>query len=40
MFGHSPVTTTEAYSKANPEDKRRHIEEASAKVLGGEEDYT
>lgn len=29
LLGHSSVTTTEIYSKANPEIKRKHIEEVS-----------
>lgn len=29
LLGHASVTTTEIYSKANPEVKRKHIEEAS-----------
>ncbi len=33
FLGHSSVTTTEIYAKANPEIKRKAIEEASHKVL-------
>ena len=29
LLGHTSVTTTEIYSKANPEVKRKHIEDAS-----------
>ncbi len=40
FLGHPSLTTTEIYLKANPEAKRKYIEQASAKVLGGKEDYT
>lgn len=33
FLGHASVTTTEIYAKANPEIKRKAIEEASSKVL-------
>ena len=33
FLGHASVTTTEIYAKANPEIKRKAIEEASLKVL-------
>ena len=33
LLGHTSVTTTEIYSKANPEIKRKHIEEASAQLI-------
>ena len=33
FLGHSSVTTTEIYAKANPEMKRKAIEDASSKVL-------
>lgn len=34
FLGHSSVTTTEIYARANPEMKRKAIEEAGAMVLG------
>ena len=41
LLGHSHVTTTEVYAKANPEVKRQHIEKASEKIVGGERpDFT
>lgn len=33
ILGHSSVTTTEIYSKANPEVKRKHIEQASDHII-------
>ena len=33
LLGHTSVTTTEIYSKANPEIKRKHIEESSAQLI-------
>jgi site-specific recombinase XerD len=33
FLGHSSVTTTEVYARANPEMKRKAIEEASANVI-------
>lgn len=33
LLGHASVTTTEIYSKANPEIKRKHIEEASGLII-------
>lgn len=33
FLGHSSVTTTELYAKANPELKREALEAASAKVI-------
>ncbi len=33
LLGHSSVTTTEIYSKANPEIKRKHIEAASGLII-------
>ncbi len=38
LLGHSSVTTTEIYSKANPELKRKHIEEATKHIID-HEDY-
>jgi len=38
LLGHTSVTTTEIYSKANPEVKRRHLEEASKQIID-HEDY-
>lgn len=38
LLGHTSVTTTEIYSKANPEIKRRHLEKASEQILD-HEDY-
>lgn len=32
FLGHSSVTTTEIYAKANPEIKRRFLENASTKI--------
>lgn len=32
LLGHSSVTTTEIYSKANPEMKRKHLEKAAQKI--------
>lgn len=39
LLGHASVTTTEIYSKANPEIKRKYLLEASEKLID-EEDYT
>lgn len=40
ILGHSSVTTTEIYSKANPEIKRKHIEQASSHIIDSlETDY-
>lgn len=33
LLGHSSVTTTEIYSKANPEIKRKHLEQASEQLI-------
>lgn len=33
LLGHASVTTTEIYSKANPEVKRRHLEKASEQII-------
>ncbi len=33
LLGHTSVTTTEIYSKANPEIKRKHIEKSSAQLI-------
>lgn len=33
ILGHSSVTTTEIYSKANPEIKRKHLEQASNHII-------
>ena len=33
LLGHTSVTTTEICSKANPDIKRKHIEEASAQLI-------
>ena len=38
FLGHASVTTTEIYSKANPEIKRKHLEEATKRVID-HEDY-
>lgn len=38
FLGHSSVTTTEIYSKANPEVKRRYLEKASKNLID-HEDY-
>ena len=35
FLGHSSVTTTEIYAKANPEAKRKAIERASSAVVEG-----
>lgn len=40
LLGHSSVTTTEIYSKANPEIKRKHIENATKTLIGDETDYS
>lgn len=32
LLGHASVTTTEVYSKANPEVKRKHLEDASHRI--------
>lgn len=34
FLGHSSVTTTEVYARANPEMKRKAIEDAGAMVIG------
>ena len=39
LLGHSSVTTTEIYSKANPEIKRKHIMNAT-KLIIDKEDYS
>lgn len=39
LLGHVSVTTTEIYSKANPEIKRKHIEEATKQLIGNDSDY-
>jgi site-specific recombinase XerD len=36
ILGHASVTTTEIYAKTNPEVKRRPIEKAGEKIVGGE----
>lgn len=33
LLGHSSVTTTEIYSKANPEIKRKHIQEVTKQII-------
>lgn len=33
LLGHVSVTTTEIYSKANPEIKRKHIQEATKQLI-------
>ena len=33
LLGHTSVTTTEIYSKANSEIKRKHIEKSSAQLI-------
>ena len=38
ILGHSSVTTTEIYSKANPEIKRKHLLEATQQ-LDIQDDY-
>ena len=38
FLGHASVTTTEIYSKANPEVKRKHLEAATKRVID-HEDY-
>lgn len=38
LLGHSSVTTTEIYSKTNPEIKRKHIEDATKQIID-HEDY-
>ena len=38
FLGHTSVTTTEIYSKANPEIKRKHLEAATKRVID-HEDY-
>ena len=35
LLGHNTVVTTEIYAKANPEMKRKAIEESSEKILQG-----
>lgn len=37
LLGHTSVTTTEIYSKSNPEVKRRHLEEASKQIIDHED---
>lgn len=39
LLGHVSVTTTEIYSKANPEIKRKHIEEATKQLIGDDLGY-
>ena len=39
LLGHVSVTTTEIYSKANPEIKRKHIEEATKQLIGDDIGY-
>lgn len=39
LLGHSSVTTTEIYSKANPEIKRKHIQDATNQLIDSE-DYS
>lgn len=39
LLGHSSVTTTEIYSKANPEIKRRQIEKATKSLLADDIGY-
>lgn len=39
LLGHSSVITTEIYSKANPEIKRRQIEKATTSLLGNDIGY-
>ena len=33
LLGHASVTTTEIYSKVNPEVKRKHLEKASKQII-------
>lgn len=40
LLGHSSVTTTEIYCKANPEIKRKHIEAATNELIGNSSDYS
>ena len=40
LLGHVSVTTTEIYSKANPEIKRKHITEASKQLIGDDNGYS
>ena len=40
LLGHASVTTTELYSKANPEVKRRHIEKATEDFIGDDAGYS
>lgn len=40
LLGHASVTTTEIYSKVNPEIKRKHIEEATKELIGDDKDYS
>lgn len=37
LLGHASVTTTEIYSKTNPEIKRKHLEEAAQNLIEEEE---
>lgn len=37
LLGHSSVTTTEIYSKANPEIKRKHIQDATKQLIDTED---
>lgn len=40
ILGHESVQTTEIYSKANPEVKRKHLEAASMALLDGKSEFT
>lgn len=40
FLGHSSVTTTEIYSKANPELKRKFIEQASKELIDSSAEFT
>lgn len=37
LLGHASVTTTEIYSKANPEIKRKHIQDATMQLIDSED---
>ncbi len=39
LLGHSSVTTTEIYSKANPEIKRKHIQNVTKQIID-HDDFT
>lgn len=39
LLGHKSVATTEIYSKANPEIKRKYIEEATRNLIGNDLDF-